>query len=100
MGTCADKKVQLNKKVNAQKAKPQVKCAEAELENVFHFRYLGSVFAADGEHSHDVQRRTVMAMSRCGELRHVFDGELPMALKLKLYKTAVTSILTYGSEAW
>ena len=65
-----------------------------------HFKYLGSVFAADGSHSYDVKRRVTMAMSRMGQLRHVFNSKIPVNLKMKIYKAAVCSILTYGSEAW
>ena len=40
-------------------------------------------------------------MSRCGSLRHVLDArELSLGLKLRLYKAAVCSIMTYGCEAW
>ena len=70
------------------------------LKNVFLFKYLGSIFAADGEHEHDLNRRITLAMNRFGELRNVFNSDIPLMLKLKLYKAAVTSLLTYGSEAW
>ena len=100
-GTCADKKVKQQKVAAAQKLKPQVLCEGAPLENVMTFKYLGSVFAADGEHHHDVVQRTAMAMARCGELRQVFSSShLKLGLKLKIYKVAVTSLMTYGSEAW
>ena len=40
-------------------------------------------------------------MSRCGKLRQVFDSTiLSLTLKLAVYKAAVVSTLTYGSEAW
>ena len=40
-------------------------------------------------------------MARCGALRQVFDSKaLGLPLKLSIYKSAVTSLLTYGSEAW
>ena len=35
-----------------------------------------------------------------GELRHIFNADINFGLKLKIYKTAVCSLLTYGSEAW
>ena len=70
------------------------------LKNVFHFKYLGSVFAADGSHSYDVKRRVTMAMSRMGQFRHVFNSKIPVNLKMKIYKAVVCSILTYGSEVW
>ena len=40
-------------------------------------------------------------MSRCGQLRQVFDSEgVSLMLKLKIYMAAITSIMTYGCEAW
>ena len=100
-GTCADRCVKDVKVAEAQKHKPKVKCEQAELKNVAVFKYLGSLFYADGQHRQDVTRRIALAMNRCGKLRHVFDSkDLPMSLKLSVYKAAVASILTYGSEAW
>ena len=99
-GTLADRKVRRNKIAEAQKQLPSVTCQGAELENVFSFKYLGSLFTADGDHSRDVEKRCAMAQSRCGDLRAVFSSSIPLKLKLKIYKTAVCSLLTYGSEAW
>ena len=37
----------------------------------------------------------------CGQLRHVFDSPfMGDRLKLRLYKVAVCSLMTYGCEAW
>ena len=85
----------------AQKQKPKIACEGRELKNVARFRYLGSIFAADGSQHYDLRRRTGMAASRCGSLRHVLDSKgIPLALKLKIYAAAVVSIMTYGCEAW
>ena len=35
-----------------------------------------------------------------GQLRHVFGSVVSFKLKIKIYKTAVCSLLTYGCEAW
>ena len=99
-GTCADKKVQDNKVEEAQKKLPQVECGEAKLGNAAWFKYLGSVFSVDGSQRRDIKRRIAMAMSRCGALRQIFDSKvLDLQLKLSIYKTAVTSVMSYGSEA-
>ena len=84
----------------AQSDKPAVKCEGSALANCYKFKYLGSIFAADGDETHDVRRRIGMATSRMGELRHVFNSHIKFGLKMKVYKTAVCSLLTYGSEAW
>ena len=48
----------------------------------------------------DVLARIARARSRAGKLRHIWQAELSLKLKIRLYKSAVCSILTYGSEAW
>ena len=100
-GTRADMKVKEAKAVEAQKLKPTVTCESFKLKNMFKFKYLGSIFCADDEHKHDVDKRVALAMSRCGDLRHIFGNKtLPFSLKMKIYKVAVSSLITYGSEAW
>ena len=99
-GTCAEKKVKENKIKAAQALKRKISCEGAELRNVYLFKYLGSIFAADGSHEPDVKRRIALAMQRMGALRHVFNSAIPLPLKLKIYKTAICSLLTYGCEAW
>ena len=101
MGTCADRKVKADKVEDAQKLKSKVECEGRSLKNVARFKYLGSIFSADGSQGFDLRRRIGMAMARCGKLHHVFDSEgVPLTLKLKIYIAAVTSIMTYGCEAW
>lgn len=99
-GTCAAKKVREIKISNANKAKPKAKCEDDELKNCYLFKYLGSIFAADGDETYDVRRRIGMAATRIGELRHVFNSGIKFGLKMKIYKTAVCSLMTYGSETW
>ena len=35
-----------------------------------------------------------------GKLTHVFNAKIPFKLKMKVYKCAICSLFTYGSEAW
>ena len=65
-GTRADTKVKERKMADAQKLKPSVLCEGLKLKNIFNFKYLGSIFSADGEHMRDVDRRVGSAMNRCG----------------------------------
>ena len=39
-------------------------------------------------------------MARMGQLRQVFSSKLPISLKMKVYRAAICSLFTYGSEAW
>ena len=97
----AETAAQTRNKMDTQASRPGVKCGSSSLENVFHFKYLDSIFAADGSHDYDVTRRIKLAMTRCGKLRNVFSSpDIPLPTKLSIYKTAVMSVLTYGCEAW
>ena len=97
----AEAAAKTQKRKDAQASRPEVQCEGKSLENIFLFKYLGSVFAADGSQEHDISRRIALAMSRCGQLRNIFSSEqIPLNLKISIYKTAVSSLLTYGSEAW
>ena len=58
------------------------------------------MFGADGNQKFDIRRRIGIAMTRMGQLRQVFSSELPISLKLKVYRAAICSLFTYGSEAW
>ena len=85
------------KLIEAQKLRPKVTCEGKKLKNIFIFKYLGSLFAANGDQSHDLSRRIALAMSRYGQLRHVIGSpDVPLAVKLSIYKTAVTSLLTWA----
>ena len=67
------------KQKDTQESKPDVKCEGSVLENVFLFKYLGSIFAADDSHAHDVIRRVTLAMKRCDQLRQVFSSpDIPL----------------------
>ena len=71
------------------------------IDNDYRFKYLGTVFSADAQQSHDIKARVAQAFTRCGKLRHVLDSpRLSVDLKIRLYKAAVCSILTYGCETW
>ena len=84
-----------------QRDRPQVFCGDNPLENVFTFKYLGSVLSADGDQLHDIRAKIGIATSRCGKLRHILtDRALPVKLKLRLYEAAVVSVLIYGCETW
>ena len=49
----------------------------------------------------DVRIRIAMARQRFGKMRHIWrDKELHPNLRMRLYRSSVCSILTYGSEAW
>ena len=81
--------------------RPKVFCEHEELENVFRLKCLGSVFVADVKQIYDLETRIAMTQTRCGQLRHMLNSpDLSLKLKLRLYKAAVVSLLTFGCETW
>ena len=75
-----------------------IKCDGETVENVFSFKYLGSLFTADDNHKRDVEQRCAMATSRCGELCVVFGSKIiTLATKLKIYKQSCGMI---GINLW
>ena len=100
-GRLADRAVQIKKLEKQQEERQKVTCEGQQLDNVFKFRYLGTLFAANASQQFDVDSRIVMTMSRCGRLRPIFDSKvITLGLKLRLYEAAVCSLMTYGCETW
>ena len=73
--TLADKAVQTEKLTAQQKARPTVHCEGEALKNVFKFKYLGTLFAANGLQCYDIDKRIATAKARCGKLRKIFDSK-------------------------
>ena len=74
---------------------------ENRLTNVFEFKYLGHLFQADGDPVHAVEVRAGMAKTTFHKLHEFWASTaLDQAMKLRLYKCAVWSKITYGNVAW
>ena len=85
----------------AQDNKAHVNCDGVDLDNVWLFKYLGSLFRADGDQKTDIRSRVAIAMVTSVKMRGIWASpHIPQSLKLRIYKTGVCSKLTYGSEAW
>ena len=108
-GSTADKDTRNAKRKAKQSELPQVEVDDAEnvdapkikIDNVWLFRYLGSLFRADGDQHADIQARVSTAIKTAGQMRSIWASTTtPLALKLRIYRTGVCSKLVYGSEAW
>ena len=89
------------KRKEQQKLLPKVKWGDKEIENEWRSKYLGSMFEAGGDQMYDVQTRIARARQRFGKMRHIWANKvLHQNLRMRLYKSSVCSIMTYGSEAW
>ena len=70
-------------------------------ENQWRSKYLGSIFEAGDDQMPDVMTRIARAKQWFGKMRHIWGNkELHKNLRMRLCKSRVCSILTYGSEAW
>ena len=100
-GTEAERKAKEQQKEDQQKDRPVILCEGEPLKNCYLFKYLGSIFAADGSDDPDVRRRIGIAKTRAGQLRHVLGSKhIKVGAKIKLYNAAVVSLFTYGCEGW
>ena len=76
-------------------------CEGEEIENVWTFKYLGSIFRADGDQTTDIKARIAAATTVAGKMRNIWaSSTIQLGLKLRIYKTGVCSRLVYGAEGW
>ena len=74
---------------------------EKEVKTVKTFKYLGSMFDANGGAEKDVNNRVKIAWSKWRETTGVMsDRNIPTKLKDKVHKTAIKPATVYGAECW
>ena len=79
----------------------KVKLGEEEIKNVTTFKYLGSMFDAEGGSTTDCKNRVRLAWNKWREITGVIcDKKVPVKLKHKIYKTVIKPTMTYGAECW
>ncbi|KAI8502174.1 hypothetical protein Bbelb_197620 [Branchiostoma belcheri] len=72
-----------------------------ELETVDSFTYLGGTLTRDGTSKVEVYRRIALATAAMARLTRIWKSKnISFAVKYKLYKSLVVSILLYGCETW
>ena len=78
-----------------------IKIDGEDVEQVSHFKYIGSVKTANVNCTADIKARIGMAKGRMMELQDLWnDRNLSTVLKMKLVKILVWSVLLYGLEGW
>jgi len=70
------------------------------IEEVASFEFLGSVINTKGDCSQEVKRRLAMARSVVQQMTKLWKSKLPNSLKLRLLKSTVFAVASYGSESW
>ena len=79
----------------------KVKLDGEEIKNVTTFKYIGSMFDAEGGTTTDCKKRVRVAWNKWREVTGViYDKKVPVKLKHKIYKTVIKPTMTYGAECW
>ena len=79
----------------------KVKLGGKEIKNVTTFKYIGSMFDAEGGTTTDCKNRVRLAWNKWREVTGVIcDKKVPVKLKHKIYKTVIRPTMTYGAECW
>ena len=76
----------------------QIKVNNKELEEVDHFKYLGSVLIIDGYCTREINLRIAIAKEAFNRKMSLLTSKLNIELKKKLVRCYVWSIALYGSE--
>ena len=81
---------------------PSISIDGSELNNVDHFKYLGSIISNDGTLDKEINTRICKASQALGRLRVrvLNQHNIHKSTKLKVYKAIVLTTLLYGSETW
>ena len=80
---------------------PTIYIQEKGVKTVNTFKYVGSMFDANGGAKKDVHNRVKIVWSKWRETTGVMrDRNIPTKLKDKLYKTAIKPAMVYGEGCW
>ena len=72
---------------------------QKQLENVEHFKYLGSILTNDGRCIREIKSRIAMAKAAFSK-KTLFTSKLDLNLRKKLIKCYIWSMALYGAETW
>ena len=70
------------------------------METVTDFIFLGSKITADGDCSHEIKRRLLLARKAMTNLDSILKANITLPTKVRLVKAMVFPGVTYGCEIW
>ena len=70
------------------------------LEQVQHFKYLGSLVNQQTDSTQDIKARIATGKTAMLQLRKLWKSSISLSLKRKLVRSLVWSIVLYGSSSW
>lgn len=72
-----------------------------QVERVDSYVYLGQeVKMGKGNQELEIDRRIRLGWAAYGKMRYIFNSNLPLKLKAKIYMECILPVTTYGSETW
>ena len=73
----------------------------ATMETMRDFIFLGSKIIADGDRSHEIQRRLLLGRKAMTNLDSMLKSrDITLLTKVRLVKTMVSPVVMYGCESW
>ncbi|KAI5752610.1 hypothetical protein M8J77_018598 [Diaphorina citri] len=88
------------KKIEEQIMNMNVAIKGEKLEEVQQYKYLGARITSDGRCTTEINIRAGIAKQAFWKHKNLFRSGVKLETKLKILKTYVFSILTYGCESW
>ena len=71
------------------------------LKTLSHFIFLGSKITADGDCSHEIERRLLLGTKVMINLDSIFKSrDITLQIKVRLVKAMVFPVVMYGCESW
>ena len=70
------------------------------VEEVSHFKYLGSIITQEGDCCKEIKSRIAQGKVAFERKRQTLTGKLKMELKKRFVKCFIWSVALYGSETW
>ena len=85
--------------VNGEGPTPIIYMYDKQIENMEHFKYLGSILTNSRNSKNELHIRLATAVSALLKLEKIWrSGEIEIKLKFRLYNSLVHSTLLYGCE--
>ena len=86
-------------KTDKSKQCPEIKVNNDTLEVVNEFQYLGTKLTHNGNINNEIKGRCAMAFQKLKKMKKLWQGT-SKSTRVKLLRTCIFPIATYGSEAW
>ena len=71
------------------------------METMKEFIFLGSIITADGDYSHEIQRRLILGKKAMTNLDSILKSrDITLPTKVRLVKAMVFPVVMYGCQSW